>query len=68
MTTYAEYKRLPAEERDRLGFAKWQEEQESALIAGHEAATRNLTLHELHRKQVEQARALLDVIGYRKTP
>ena len=25
MTSYAEFKRLPAQERDELGFAKWQE-------------------------------------------
>ena len=27
MTDYAEYKRLPAQERDELGFAKWRENQ-----------------------------------------
>ena len=28
-TDYARYKALPADERDRLGFAKWQESQAS---------------------------------------
>ena len=46
MTTYAEYKRLPADERDRLGFAKWQEEQRDKNA-----------LKELARRQAEQARA-----------
>lgn len=27
MTDFAEYKRLPADERDNLGFARWREEQ-----------------------------------------
>lgn len=46
MTDYAEYKRLPAAERDRLGFAKWQQEQrdKSALkdLARQQAAKAQL--------------------------
>ncbi len=45
MTDYADYKRLPAEERDRLGFAKWQQEQRDKSA-----------LKELARQQAAKAR------------
>lgn len=44
-TAFAEYKRLPADERDRLGFAKWQEEQRGKRA-----------LKELAQQQAGQAR------------